>query len=66
MGIPRFPEGRGKAFPGFHIEMETPVESFIEEKGRVVGVRLKGGSESAPRLRSPPMGVTPSLAGCFR
>ena len=35
----------GKAFPGFHIEMETPVENFIEEKGRTVGVRLKDGRE---------------------
>jgi 2-polyprenyl-6-methoxyphenol hydroxylase-like FAD-dependent oxidoreductase len=35
----------GKAFPGFHIEMETPVEDFIEEKGRTVGVRLKDGRE---------------------
>ena len=26
----------GKAFPGFHIEMESPVESFIEKEGRVV------------------------------
>ena len=32
-----------KSFPGFHIEMETPVESFIEEAGRVVGVRLNDG-----------------------
>ncbi|WP_395623925.1 FAD-dependent oxidoreductase [Sphingomonas daechungensis] len=34
-----------KAFPGFHLEMETPVESFAEEQGRVVGVRLKNGRE---------------------
>ena len=33
----------GRAFPGFHIEMETPVESFIDERGRIVGVRLEGG-----------------------
>ena len=33
----------GKAFPGFHIEMEAPVEDFVEEKGRVTGVRLKDG-----------------------
>jgi 2-polyprenyl-6-methoxyphenol hydroxylase-like FAD-dependent oxidoreductase len=39
----------GKAFPGFHIEMETPVESFIEEKGRVAGVRTANGRE----LRAP-------------
>ena len=35
----------GKAFPGFHIEMKAPVEDFIEEKGRVIGVRLKDGRE---------------------
>lgn len=40
----------GKAFPGFRVEMETPVESFIEEKGRVVGVRLKGGREARAPL----------------
>src|SRR6478672_8886107 len=40
----------GKAFPGFRIEMETPVESFIEDKGRVVGVRLKGGREARAPL----------------
>jgi 2-polyprenyl-6-methoxyphenol hydroxylase-like FAD-dependent oxidoreductase len=33
------------AFPGFRLEMEAPVESFIEERGRVVGVRLAGGRE---------------------
>ena len=36
----------GKAFPGFHIEMESPVESFIEKEGRVLGVRLKDGREA--------------------
>jgi len=35
----------GKAFPGFHIEMDTPVEDFIEEKGRAVGIRLKDSRE---------------------
>jgi 2-polyprenyl-6-methoxyphenol hydroxylase-like FAD-dependent oxidoreductase len=34
-----------KAFPGFTLEMSTPVEAFIEEKGKVVGVRLAGGRE---------------------
>ena len=33
------------AFPAFHLEMEAPVETFIEEKGRVVGVILAGGRE---------------------
>ena len=35
----------GKAFPGFHLEMEAPVERFIEDQGRVVGVRLSDGRE---------------------
>jgi 2-polyprenyl-6-methoxyphenol hydroxylase-like FAD-dependent oxidoreductase len=35
----------GKAFPGFHIAMETPVESFIDDRGRVTGIRLKDGRE---------------------
>ena len=39
----------GKAFPGFNIEMEAPVEAFLEEQGRVVGVRLKDERE----LRAP-------------
>ena len=37
------------AFPGFHLRMEAPVASFIEEKGRVIGVRLADGGE----LRAP-------------
>jgi 2-polyprenyl-6-methoxyphenol hydroxylase-like FAD-dependent oxidoreductase len=39
----------GQAFSGFQLEMEAPVESFIEEGGPVVGVRLAGGRE----LRAP-------------
>ena len=38
-----------RAFPGFHLEMETPVESFVEEGWRVIGVRLADGRE----LRAP-------------
>ena len=34
-----------EAFPGFHLDVETPVESFIEERGRVTGVRLSDGRE---------------------
>jgi 2-polyprenyl-6-methoxyphenol hydroxylase-like FAD-dependent oxidoreductase len=34
-----------KAFPGFQIEMEAPVESFVEQQGRIVGVRLRDGRE---------------------
>jgi 2-polyprenyl-6-methoxyphenol hydroxylase-like FAD-dependent oxidoreductase len=40
-----FLRGEGRAFPGFHIEMEAPVEGFIEENGRVTGVRLENGRE---------------------
>jgi 2-polyprenyl-6-methoxyphenol hydroxylase-like FAD-dependent oxidoreductase len=39
-----------RAFPGFHLEMEAPVAGFIEEKGRVVGVRLVDGRELRARL----------------
>ena len=38
-----------KSFPGFHLEMESPVESFVEEGWRVIGVRLADGRE----LRAP-------------
>ena len=34
-----------RAFPGFHLELEAPVVGFIEEQGRVAGIRLKGGRE---------------------
>ena len=39
-----------KAFPGFHLRMEAPVSSFIEEHGRVNGVRLADGAELRARL----------------
>ena len=35
----------GRAFPGFESEMEAPVVGFLEERGRVVGVRLNDGRE---------------------
>ena len=44
-----FLRDEAKAFPGFQLEMESPVDSFIEDKGRVTGVRLAGGKE----LRAP-------------
>lgn len=44
-----FLRDEAKAFPSFHLEMETPVEAFVEEQGRVAGVRLQDGSE----LRTP-------------
>lgn len=38
------------AFPGFELEMKAPVESLVEEQGRVIGVRLKDGRELFARL----------------
>jgi 2-polyprenyl-6-methoxyphenol hydroxylase-like FAD-dependent oxidoreductase len=38
-----FLRAEGRAYPGFRIDMETPVESFIDEKGKITGVRLKDG-----------------------
>src|SRR5919107_5808015 len=34
-----------KAYPGFQLAMSTPVDSFIEQHGRVAGVRLDDGRE---------------------
>jgi len=39
-----------KSFPGFHLRMEAPVGGFIEQDGRVTGVRLADGSELRARL----------------
>jgi 2-polyprenyl-6-methoxyphenol hydroxylase-like FAD-dependent oxidoreductase len=39
-----------KAFPGFSLEMEAPVSGFIQEGGRVAGVRLKDAREIRARL----------------
>ena len=39
-----------KAFPGFHLRMESPVASFIEDEGKVAGVRLADGQELRARL----------------
>ena len=44
-----FLRDEAKVFPGFHLDMESPVEGFIEEGGRVVGVRIAGERE----LRAP-------------
>jgi 2-polyprenyl-6-methoxyphenol hydroxylase-like FAD-dependent oxidoreductase len=35
-----FLRDEARAFPGFQLEMTTPVESFVEEAGVVTGVRL--------------------------
>jgi 2-polyprenyl-6-methoxyphenol hydroxylase-like FAD-dependent oxidoreductase len=39
-----------KAFPGFHLEMDAPVTSFLEQQGKVAGVRLQDGRELRARL----------------
>ena len=44
-----FLRDEAKAFPGFNLEMEAPVEGFLEEDSRVTGVRLADGRE----LRAP-------------
>ena len=40
-----FLRDESRAFPGFRLEMEAPVEGFIEEQGRVAGVWLRDGRE---------------------
>jgi 2-polyprenyl-6-methoxyphenol hydroxylase-like FAD-dependent oxidoreductase len=38
------------AYPGFSLRMEAPVAGFLEEGGRVAGVRLEDGTEIEARL----------------
>ena len=38
------------AFPGFALQMEAPVDGFIEEEGRVAGVRLADGRQLRAKL----------------
>jgi 2-polyprenyl-6-methoxyphenol hydroxylase-like FAD-dependent oxidoreductase len=45
-----FLRDEAKAFPGFHLEVNAPVAGFIEERGRVAGVRLEDGRELRARL----------------
>ena len=45
-----FLRDEAKAFPGFRLEMESPVAAFVEEGGRVAGVRLGDGRERRARL----------------
>jgi 2-polyprenyl-6-methoxyphenol hydroxylase-like FAD-dependent oxidoreductase len=40
-----FLRDEAKAFPGFHLQTEASVAGFIEEAGRVAGVRLADGRE---------------------
>jgi 2-polyprenyl-6-methoxyphenol hydroxylase-like FAD-dependent oxidoreductase len=44
-----FLKGEAARYAGFELHMEAPVESFIQEQGRIVGVRCADGAE----LRSP-------------
>ena len=39
-----------KAFPGFQLEMESPVAAFFEEKGRIAGVTLANGRKLSAKL----------------
>jgi 2-polyprenyl-6-methoxyphenol hydroxylase-like FAD-dependent oxidoreductase len=45
-----FLRDEARAFPGFHLEVNTPVASFIEDHGKVAGVRLEDGRELRARL----------------
>src|SRR6476469_3555426 len=45
-----FVRTEAEAFPGFDLAMESPVESYLEEGGKVVGVRLVGGRELRAQL----------------
>jgi len=40
-----FLRDEAKAFPGFQLQMNSPVAGFIEEEGKIVGVRLEDGSQ---------------------
>jgi len=46
-----FVRDEARAFPGFHLRLESPVESFIEEGGRISGVRLADGEELRAKLK---------------
>ena len=45
-----FLRDEAELYPGFELEMERPVDSFIEEGGRIAGVRLAGGGTVRARL----------------
>jgi len=45
-----FLRDEAKAFAGFALEMSAPVVSFVEERGRVAGIRLEDGRELRARL----------------
>ena len=45
-----FLRDEAETYPGFHLEMEAPVEGFLEEGGAVAGVRLRNGREVRAKL----------------
>lgn len=45
-----FLRDEASAFLGFRLEMNAPVANFVEERGRVAGVRLEDGHEFRARL----------------
>ena len=45
-----FLRDEAETWPGFTLEMERPVAGFLEEEGRIAGVRLADGSERWARL----------------
>ena len=45
-----FLRDEARAYPGFALEMEAPVQSFIDEDGRVLGVKLRDGRDIRARL----------------
>jgi 2-polyprenyl-6-methoxyphenol hydroxylase-like FAD-dependent oxidoreductase len=45
-----FLRDQASAWPGFRLEMEAPVEEFLEEGGKIAGVRLRDGREIGARL----------------
>ena len=45
-----FLRDEAEIYPGFTLEMNAPVEGFLEEQGRIAGVRLAGGDSVRARL----------------
>ncbi|HWI75554.1 MAG TPA: FAD-dependent oxidoreductase [Sphingomicrobium sp.] len=45
-----FLRDEARAFPGFSLEMEAPVDSFVQDEERILGVQLKDGRELRARL----------------
>ena len=64
MGVPRFPARRGDGLSRLsRCEMEAPVAGFIEEDGRIAGVRLADGARaSRASWPSPPTAAPRSSA----